>query len=261
MKPCYLLAASLFLLITLLSLPVQVLCQEATGGKYTPPVNSPFGKDSRSRTYNYSEENFRFLLGVPAISILKGEVAMLGIWTGRDFSAKLKLGAPYKLNRFDFSNFWDDLNLVDEMVDERASLKQEHKLLTKPVKGFCAGLGLRYLATSDISGFTFVEVEYNMLMNRADFNTEYLLSGSDPTFRSTRHDFTFAYGKTFMLGDGEKFRPYIEESIGFGMGYVKATSLLTTNTYERYETNGERFKCLFPLLSIQLNIGIATYRR
>jgi hypothetical protein len=255
---CHHLTTMRLLSVLLLIVPLIALCQEPSENKYTPPASSPFGKDSRTPVYSSGNQNFKLLLGVPAISVLKGEAALTGAWIGRDFSATLKLGVPYKLNWFDFARFWDEnLNLVDEMVDDRLSLKWEQKKLLKPIKGFCTGLGLRYLVDSDNTGFSFMELEYSLLTNKADFDTQYLLTGSDPAFKSIRHDFIFAFGKNFMLGNGDKFMPYIEESFGFGMGYLKATRLLTTNTYGQYETNGDSFNCLFPLLYVQLNIGLA----
>jgi len=235
--------------------------QENQESKFTPPKNSPFGSDSKSQGNGNSGRSM-FLLGVPGISVLKGELALVGTYVADDFGYKLRMGVPYKLNWFDLSRFWDEhLNIFDDLYDERASLKVEHDILTKPIKGIGAGLGIRYLYDSDISGSAFLEMDYSLQTYRADFDKLKLISNSDPSFRSQRHDFTLSYGRTFILGKSRKLRPFIEESLGFGIGVLSATKLFTTSTYGKYGTNGEKFFTVFPLFAIQVNVGIAVEKK
>ena len=251
----------ILLVMTLWAAPKTGQGQENAESRYTPPKNSPFSSESRSPGYSNSSGSM-FLLGVPGISVLKGELALLGTYVANDFGYTLRLGVPYKLNWFDLSRFWDEhLNIFDDLYEERANLKQEHDILTKPIRGIGAGLGIRYLYDSDISGSAFMEMDYSLQMYRADFDKLHLISNSDPAFRSQRHDLTLSYGRTFILGKSRKLRPFIEESLGFGIGVLSATKLFTTSTYGKYGNNGEKFFTVFPLLAIQVNVGIAVEKK
>lgn len=251
----------LLLVMSLWMTPGTGKGQENAESRYTPPKNSPFSSESRSPDYSNSGGSM-VLLGVPGISVLKGELALVGTYVANDFGYKLRLGVPYKLNWFDLSRFWDEhMNIFDDLSEERANLREEHDILTKPIKGIGAGLGIRYLYDSDVSGSAFLEMDYSLQAYRANFDKLQLISNSDPSFRSQRHDFTLSYGRTFILGNSRKLRPFIEESMGFGIGVLSATKLFTTSTYGKYGTNGEKFYTVFPLFAIQVNVGIAVEKK
>lgn len=255
-------AKTSILLLFFLSATITALCQSSDESRYSPPKNSPFGKDTRTSFYSDSENgSLKLMIGLPVVSFLKGEIALQSIITKNDFSYKFRFGVPYKLNRFDLSNFWDENVLLWDDDDGRASIKEARKMLTTPVKGISTGAGIRYTLDDNFSGTGFVEVEYGILTNNATIDPSKISSASNPHFKSIRHDLSLSGGRSMTIGKWERLRLFAEESLGIGIGYLSATRFNESTTYNTHVTSSERVNFFFPYFYIQANIGIVFLKR